>query len=136
MQGSRDWRGLEPKQVKACARLLMIGAAKETNMDQQRPEPVDGLALLPSLFKAAGIVKGARRLIEKAQHRKVDLAVAIIAGRIDQARHMILFNEDVAAPEVTMKKSRPWSFRKDVSKAVRKSGNAAGKVGFDMYKMA
>jgi len=77
--------GLEAEQVEACARLLMIGAAKEANMDQQGPEPVDGLAFQPSISKAAGIVEGPRWLIEEAQHRKIDLAVAIIAGRIDQA---------------------------------------------------
>ena len=49
---------------------------------------------------------------------------------------MILFGQDVAALEVAMKKSRPWSFRKEISKPVGKSGDTVGKVGFDMSKMA
>ena len=89
---------LEAKCVEAGARLLMIGAAKEPDMNQERPEPVDRLPLLPAFGKATGFVEHHRWLVEEAQHRKIDLPVAIIAGRIDKTRYMIALDENIPAP--------------------------------------
>lgn len=82
-------------------------------MDQERPEPIDRLSFLPSFFQPTGIVKGGRRLVEQTKHRKVDLAVPIIASRVDQARYLVLVDEDIAAPQIAMEQ-RYRGRRRDV----------------------
>lgn len=105
-------------------------------MDQERPEPIDGLSLLPSLFKAAGIVKSCRGLIEQAEHREVDLAVTKIASRIDQPRDPIFLYKDIPAPEISMEQRnlRPsWDM---VGQAVGEPTDPIRQMWLDMGKMA
>ena len=92
----------DAEQLKTCPSLLMIGAAKEPDMDEQRPQPIDGLAVFPALGEAAGVVKYLWRLVEQPQHGKIDLAVAIIACRVDQPADTVLTDKDIATPQIAM----------------------------------
>ena len=90
----------------ACPSLLMIGAAEKPNMDEQRPQPIDGLALFPALGEAAGVVEYLWRLVEQPQHGEIDLAVAMIACRVDQPADPVLTDKDIATPQIAMEKDR------------------------------
>lgn len=84
--------------LKTCPSLLMISAAKEPDMDEQRPQPIDRLALFPALRQAACVVEYLWRLVEQPQHCKIDLAVAMIACRVDQPADLVVADKDIATP--------------------------------------
>ena len=92
----------EAQLLEACPSLLMIGAAKEPDMDEQRPQPIDGLAVFPALGEAASIVEYLWRLVEQPKHREIDLAVAMIACRVDQSADTVLADKDIATPQIAM----------------------------------
>lgn len=92
----------EAQLLKTCPSLLMIGAAKKADMDEQRPQPIDGLAVFPTLRQAAGVIEYLWRLVEQPQHGKIDLAVAMIACRVDQPADPVLTDKDIATPQIAM----------------------------------
>lgn len=114
----------------------MISAAEKPDMDQQRPELVDWLPFLPSRIKATGVIESRRGLVKQAQHGKVDLAVAIIAGGVDQTPNLILVDEDIAAPKVAMEQCCCWRRRNMIRKAFGKPTDPICQMWLDMGKVA
>src|SRR5690606_22731899 len=43
-------------------------------------------------------------MVEQRQHREIDFAMAIVAGRIDQRGHTAAREENVSAPQIAVKK--------------------------------
>ncbi|UZW57376.1 hypothetical protein NUH86_21975 [Sphingobium sp. JS3065] len=88
-------------------------------MNKQRPEPVNGLTLTPPIIQSTGFVKGDRRIVEQAEHRQIDLAMAIIGRRVNQAGNMVPIDEDIATPEIAVQQGGRWMNREQFSEPVR-----------------
>lgn len=81
-------------------------------MHQSRSVLVDWPALGPSrLGRPVGVAQSRIERAEQRQHGEIDLGMAVMAGRIDQAGYPVPRHEDVATLQVTMQQDRARSRR-------------------------
>ena len=90
---------------------ICVGIAEQPQMNDQRPEPIDRLAALPTRIERERVEEDGRRAIEQSQHGDINLAVAVTAGGIDQRRDAIARDEHVAAPQIAVQQRWPGIVR-------------------------
>ena len=94
----------------ASVTALAVAAAEQGRVDEEGEQLPQHHALLVAVGERVRLRVGGerarRRAAEEAQHREVDLPVAAVGGRIDQARAAVRAGEHVAGPQVAMQASR------------------------------
>ena len=93
---------------------VMVGAAEEMKVIEQRVEVVEVAALGVTGVRGAGfavcLVEIAGEAAEELGHGEVDFAVADAYSRIDEDGSTVRAGHDVAAPEVAVEQRRESGF--------------------------
>ncbi len=87
-----------------------VTAAKQVDVHQQRIQLVESHArqrIRPEgIDLVVGLPEVGSRTPEEPQHRQIDLSMATVHGRVDQARLALVVDVDVPTPEIAMQPRR------------------------------